>query len=136
MKKYIDAIIPYVGGAFDYTPVLHLCRDLFFTFIFWQIGYRGFQVAFTTMLGSGFWEAGNGVCFNNDGTHGHFDFLDLLPSVFAGFLMVGFLSNNYDWSIVRTLGIIYLSVVVLLFLLNKLLGREIVFKIGHEGASK
>jgi hypothetical protein len=131
MKKYLDRIIPYVGIQIDISPVFHLFRDLLFTFIFWQIGYRDFQAAFTTMLVSGFWEAGNGVCYNSDGTHCHFDFLDLLPSVFAGFLMVGFLSANYDPGILRTLLLVYISVVILFSLLNKLMGREIIIKRQH-----
>jgi hypothetical protein len=112
MKEYFDNIIPYVGIQLDLTPIFHIFRDLLFTYIFWHIGYRDFQAAFTTMLVSGFWEAGNGICYNCDATHSHFDILDLLPSVFAGFLMVGFLSNNYDLTILRTLLIIYVSVVI------------------------
>ena len=131
MKKLIDTIIPHVGIELDITPILHFFRDLLFTFIFWQIGYRDFHAAFTTMLISGSWEAGNGICFNSDGSHSHFDFLDLLPSVFAGFLTVGFMSKKYDFTILLKLLLIYISVVLLLLILNKLLGREIEIKRRH-----
>ncbi|HEX9971403.1 MAG TPA: hypothetical protein VGD14_04970, partial [bacterium] len=93
MNKFCGMAIPYVGIEINFTPIYHFFRDLLITFILWQISYRGFQAAFTTMLISGFFEAGNGICFLKDGTHCHFDFLDLIPSVFAGFLMVGFLSQ-------------------------------------------
>ena len=128
MKKYVDVIIPYVGIEINISPILHFFRDLLFTFIFLKIGFQDFNAALTTMLVSGFWEAGNGICFNSDGTHSHFDFLDLLPSVFAGFLMVGFLSKSYDFTILFKLISIYLVVVLLFLFLNTLLGRKIIIK--------
>lgn len=128
MKNFYDTVIPYVGIEINFTPVYHFLRDLFFAFILWQIGYRDFQAAFATMLISGFFETGNGICFLQDGSHGHFDFLDLIPSVFAGFLIVSLLSKNFDLTILVKLLLIYISVVLTLTLLNKLLGREIIIK--------
>ncbi len=80
------------------------------------------------MLISGFFEAGNGICFLKDGTHCHFDFLDLIPSVFAGFLMVGFLSKYFDLMLLFNLLLIYCSVVLILTLLNISLGRKVIIK--------
>lgn len=129
MKKFFDIAIPYVGIKIDFTPINHFFRDLLITFILWQIGYRDFQAAFATMLISGFFEAGNGISFSKDGTHSFFDFLDFLPSVFAGFLTIVLLSNKFDLTILVKLLIIYISVVLILTLLNKLLGRKIIIKL-------
>ena len=99
--------------------------------VFLLLPFSGLNIrlnAFTTMLMSGFWEAGNGVLFSKDGTHDFFDFLDFLPSVFAGFLMVGLLSNNYDFILLRNLILIYISTVLIFLLLNILLGRKIIIK--------
>ena len=128
MNKFFDIAVPYVGIVINFTPIYHFFRDLIFAIILWQIGYRGFQAAFTTVLISGFFEAGNGICYTKDGTHNHFDFLDLIPSVFAGFLVVSLLSQNYDLTLLLKLALIYCSVIVILTLLNIVLGRKIIIK--------
>jgi hypothetical protein len=128
MKKFCDIAVPFVGIEIDFSPIYHFFRDLLVVFILWQIGYRGFQAAFTTMLISGFFEAGNGICFLKDGTHCHFDFLDVIPSVFAGFLIVSLLSENFDLTLLLNLLLIYFSVVLILLFLNITLGRKIIIK--------
>jgi len=128
MKNLKDIIIPYIGIEVDITPVLHIFRDFVFTLILWQIGFRDFQAAFTVMLISGFWEGGNGICYNSDGTHCHFDILDFLPSVFVGFLTVGVLSRQFDFSILLKLGLVYVLTITLLLLLNIILQRKFVYK--------
>ena len=128
MNKFCEIAVPYVGIKINFTPIYHFFRDLLVVFILWQIGYRGFQAAFTTMLISGFFEAGNGICFSKDGTHDHFDFLDLIPSVFAGFLVVSLMSKNFNLTLLLNLLLIYFSVVLILTLLNILLGRKIIIK--------
>lgn len=128
MKKFINRVIPFVGIEIDISPILHFFRDLLFAFILWQIGYRDFQAALATMLISGFFEAGNGICPLPDGRHCHFDFLDVFPSVIAGFLVVSFLSNNFDLLLLVKLLIIYAVTVVVLLILNLLLGRKIIIK--------
>ena len=121
----IDSIIPHVGIKLDFSPLFHFFRDLLIAFILWQIGYRDFQAASATMIASGFFEAGNGVAFQKDGNPNFFDFLDFLPSVFAGFLVVGFLSGKFDLQLLLILFVIYVSVVLILLILNILLGRRI-----------
>ncbi|MCA9743378.1 MAG: hypothetical protein H6695_07390 [Deferribacteres bacterium] len=128
MKKLIDMVVPHIGLQFDWTPVTHFIRDLLFTYILYQVGYREAHAAFATMLIAGFWEAGNGVCYNQDGGHCHFDVLDFLPSVFAGFLMLGFLTSNFNTGIVLTLATVYLVTIVVFLALNLALGRKIIFK--------
>ena len=128
MNKFYCIAIPYVGIQIDFTPIYHFFRDLLVVFIIWQVGFHGFQAAFTAMLVSGFFEAGNGICFLEDGTHCHFDFLDLIPSVFAGFLMVSFLSDNFDLMLLLKLLAIYFSVCLVLLFLNIALGRKFIFK--------
>ncbi len=128
MNKFCEIAVPYVGIEIDFSPIYHFFRDLIFTIILWQISYRGFQAAFTTMLMSGFFEAGNGICFSKDGMYCHFDFLDLIPSVFAGFLIVSLLSKNFDLTLLLKLALIYFSAVVILTLLNIALGRKIIIK--------
>ena len=128
MQLYVDDIIPHVGIEVDSSLIFHFLRDAVLTFIFWQIGYHDFQAAFVTMLASGFFETGNGICYNYDGTHGHFDLLDLLTSVIAGFLIVSLLAVNFDFFILLNLSIIYASVAVVLVVLNKLLKRKFIFR--------
>ncbi len=128
----INSIIPHVGIELDLSPLLHFFRDLVLTFILWQIGYRDFQAAFGIMIASGFFEAGNGVVFQSDGTPSFFDFLDFLPSVLAGFLVVGFLSGKLDFQLLLTLFIIYIAVVLVLLIINLLLGRKVPIKRGKE----
>ena len=128
MNNFCDIAVPYVGIEINFSPIYHFFRDILVVFILWQIGYRGFQAAFTTMLISGFFEAGNGICFLKDGTHCHFDFLDLIPSVFAGFLVVSLMSNNFNLTLLLNLLLIFFSVVVILTLLNIALGRKIIIK--------
>ena len=128
MNNFFDVAVPYVGIEINFSPVYHFFRDILVVFILWQIGYRGFQAALTIMLISGFFEAGNGICFLKDGTHFHFDFLDLIPSVFAGFLVVSLMSNNFNLTLLLNLLLLFFSVVVILTLLNIALGRKITFK--------
>ena len=59
-------VVPHIGLQFDWTPVTHFIRDLLFAYILYQVGYREAHAAFATMLIAGFWEAGNGVCYNQD----------------------------------------------------------------------
>ena len=125
MNKIIDAIIPYVGVKFNLSPVAHFFRDLLLTYIFWEIGFRDFQAAFATMLASGFFETGNGITFESDGSHAYFDFLDFLPSVPAGALMVSYFNQRFESELLLNLFVIYLATVIILILLNKLLGRKI-----------
>jgi len=80
------------------------------------------------MLISGFFEAGNEICYYKEGSNCFFDLLDFLPSVFAGFLVVCFLSKHIDLMLLLKLIIIYLLIVLLLVLLNKLMGRDIIIK--------
>ncbi|MGH7595066.1 MAG: hypothetical protein ACREOI_01890 [bacterium] len=126
MKKIYAAIVPYVGIKFNFSPLAHFGRDLLLGFILWQIGFRDFQAAFAVMLASGFFEAGNGIAFNADGSHGFFDFLDFLPSAIAGFLVVGYLSHDFDLALLFKLLALYAVTVIVLTVLNKLLGRKIV----------
>lgn len=126
MKKIFDAIVPYVGIKFNLSPLAHFGRDLLLGFIFWQIGFRDFQAAFAVMLASGFFEAGNGISFEADGSHCIFDFLDFLPSPFAGFLAVGYFSHDFDFMLLLELLAIYAVTVIVLTVLNKLLGRKII----------
>ena len=128
MHRLKDIAIPNIGTELDVTPIYHFFRDLFITFILWQIGFRDFYAAFTTMLVSGFFEAGNGICYYKDGSNCFFDFIDFLPSVFAGFLVVSFLSKDFDLMLLAKLFIIYVLIVLFLILLNKLLGRDIIIK--------
>lgn len=123
--SHFDAIVPYVGIKFNLSPLAHLGRDLLLAFVLWQIGYRDFQAAFAVMLASGFFEVGNGIAFEADGSHGIFDFLDFLPSVIAGFLVAGYLSHNFDFMLLLELLAIYAVTVIVLTVLNKLLGRKI-----------
>ena len=120
----INSIIPHVGIELDLSPLLHFFRDLVITFILWQIGYRDFQAAFGIMIASGFFEAGNGILFQSDGERS----LDFLPSVLAGFLVVGFLSGKFDFQLLLTLFLIYIAVVLVLLIINVLLGRTIIIK--------
>ena len=124
----INSIIPHVGIELDLSPLLHFFRDLLLTFILWQIGYRDFQAALGIMIASGFFEAGNGILFQSDGERSFFDFLDFLPSVLAGFLVVGFLSGKFDFQLLLTLFLIYIAVVLVLLIINVLLGRTIIIK--------
>jgi hypothetical protein len=128
MKKIFDYIVPYVGVKFNLSPVAHFGRDLLFTFIFWQIGYRDFQAAFAVMLAAGFFEAGNGVNFRADGCHGFFDVLDFLPSPVAGFLAVGYLSHDFDRMLLLELLAVYAATVIILVVLNMLLGRKFIIE--------
>jgi hypothetical protein len=124
--KLIDAVIPHVGIKLDFSPLLHFARDLLLAFVLWQIGFRDFQAAFTTLLASGFFETACGISFQADGAHDIFDFLDLLPSAFAGFLVVGLLSGNFDFVLLLNLILIYAAGVVVLLLANIILGRKII----------
>ncbi len=126
MKKIYDVIVPYVGIKFNFSPLAHFGRDLLLAFVLWQIGYRDFQAALAVMLASGFFEAGNGIAFDADGNHGFFDFLDFLPSPLAGFLVVGYLSHDFDLMLLFELLALYAITVIVLTVLNKLLGRKIV----------
>lgn len=126
MKKIYDAIVPYVGIKFNFSPLAHLGRDLLLGFILWQIGYRDFQAALAVMLASSFFEAGNGIAFDADGSHGFFDFLDFFPSPIAGFLVVGYLSHDFDLMLLLELLALYAITVFVLTVLNKLLGRKII----------
>jgi hypothetical protein len=128
MKNIFDYSVPYVGIKFNLSPVVHFVRDLLFTFIFWQIGYRDFHAAFAVMLAAGFFEAGNGVNFRADGCHGYFDLLDFLPSALAGFLAVGYLSHDFDRMLLFELLAVYAATVIILVLLNKLLGRKFIIE--------
>jgi len=128
MQRFIDTVIPHVGIKIDFSPLLHFVRDLLVACTLWQIGFRDFQAAFATMLISGFFETGSGVSFQSDGAHDFFDFLDLLPSVFAGFLVVGILSGNFALALLLKLILIYGGSSVALLLINMLLGREIIIK--------
>lgn len=128
MKNIFDYSVPYVGIKFNLSPVVHFVRDVLFTFIFWQIGYRDFQAALAVMLAAGFFEAGNGVNFRADGCHGYFDLLDFLPSPLAGFLVVGYLSHDFDRNLLLELLAIYAATGILLVLINKLLGRKFIIE--------
>ncbi len=124
----INSVIPHVGIELDLSPLFHFLRDLLLTFILWQVGYRDFQVALGVMIASGFFEAGNGVVFQKDGTPSFFDFLDFLPSVLASFLVIGFLSGKFDFQLLLLLFVIYVVVVLVLLIINLLLGRTIQVK--------
>ncbi|MCI0693547.1 hypothetical protein L0337_16260 [candidate division KSB1 bacterium] len=126
MRKIFDFIVPHAGIEFNLSPLAHFGRDLLLGFILWQIGYRDFQAAFAVMLASGLFEAGNGIAFNADGNHGFFDFLDFLPSPLAGFLVIGYLSHDFDLMLLLELLALYAVTVIVLTVLNKLLGRKIV----------
>ncbi len=125
MRKIFDFILPHVGIEFNLSPLAHFGRDLLLVFILWQVGYREFQAALAVMLTSGFFEAGNGISFEADGSHGFFDFLDFLPSPIAGFLVIGYLSHHFDLMLLLKLLALYAITAVVLVVLNKLLGREI-----------
>jgi hypothetical protein len=126
MEKIFDAIVPYVGIKFNLSPLAHFARDLLLAFVLWQIGFRDFQASFAVMLASGFFEAGNGIAFDADGNHGFFDFLDFLPSAIAGFLVVGYLADDFDLILLLELLALYAVTVIVLAVLNKLLGRKII----------
>ncbi len=128
MNKILDSVIPHVGVKLNLSPLAHFFRDLLFTYLLWQIGFRGFRAALTTMLISGFFETGNGISFQSNGRRGYFDFLDFLPSAFAGFLVVGYLSGRFDPRLLLDLLLIFFVTVAVLLLVNKLLGREIFFE--------
>jgi hypothetical protein len=125
MKKIFDFIVPYAGIELNLSPLAHFGRDLLLGFILWQVGYRDFQAAFAIMLASGFFEAGNGIAFEADGSHSFFDFLDFLPSPIAGFLVVGYLSRHFDLMLLLKLLALYAITAIVLVVLNKLLGRKI-----------
>ncbi|MFQ5772299.1 MAG: hypothetical protein ACE5HX_17320 [bacterium] len=128
MRHFIDRAVPHFGFDINWTPIFHFFRDLLFAFLLWQIGFRNFQAAFATMLISGFYEVGQGVSARADGSPNFFDFFDFFPSVIAGFLMVSFMSQNIALALFLDLILIYIATVLLLLLLNKMLGREIIVK--------
>ena len=128
MNRFFEIAIPYVGIEINFSPLYHFFRDLVFAMILWQIGFRDIQAALTTMLISGFFEAGNGICYNKNGSHCHFDFLDLIPSVFAGFIVISFMSSTFNLTLLLNLLLIFFSVVIILTLINIILGRKFVFK--------
>lgn len=125
MGKFVDKVIPFMGVKFDASPLLHFVRDLIVALLLWFIGFRDFQAAFTTMLTSAFFETGNGVAFQRGGSHDFFDFLDFLPSVVAGFLVVSVFSGSFDIKLLITLFLIYAAIVVILVVINLILGRKI-----------
>lgn len=128
MGEFINKVIPHVGIKIDASLLFHFARDLLVTLLLWLIGFRDFQAAFITMLASGFLEVGNGIAYQSDGTRNFFDFLDFLPSVVAGFLIVSLFSKSFELTLLLKLFAIYAAVVILLFLSNKLLGRKFIFE--------
>ncbi|MFQ5601912.1 MAG: hypothetical protein ACE5HS_01435 [bacterium] len=128
LGRYSDKVVPYMGLDINTTPIIHFLRDFLFAYLLWQLGYRDFQLAFTTMLISGFLETGQGTSLRPDGSQNFFDVLDFLPSVFAGFLVVSYLSNTFDLILLLTLVLLYFAVLLVLFVLNKMLSRKFIFR--------
>ena len=79
MKSIWDIAVIHMGSQVNITILYHTFRDVFIIFILWLLGYRGFQLVSTLLL-SGFFKAGNGVCYNCDGSHAFFNPLDLLSA--------------------------------------------------------
>ena len=128
MKKFWDIAVPYFGIEIDITIIYHTLRDIFIILILWLLGYHGFQAAFTLLLVSGFFEAGNGVAYSPDGSHCFYNPLDVLPSVFVGFLAVSILSGIFDWMLLVKLILIYVIANLILVVLNKILRRDIIIR--------
>ncbi|MBN2357238.1 hypothetical protein JXO59_14070 [candidate division KSB1 bacterium] len=130
MIKFTDIAVPYVGIELDITLLYHTLRDIFLIIILWQVGYRGFQAALTLVLLSGFFEAGNGICYNRDGSHAIFNPIDILPAVLIGFFAVCLLSGIFDWMMLLYLSLIFILFTLSLMVINALMGRKFYF--GHD----
>jgi hypothetical protein len=128
MKYTWDFVVPYVGFEMDISFLYHTLRDILIIVVLWQIGFRDFQAAFTLLLVSGFFEAGNGVCYNSDGSHCFYNPLDILPSVFVGYFAVSIMSGVFELWLLVMLTLIFLISVLILIALNKVLGRDIIIK--------
>ena len=130
MKNYSDVLIPWIGIHLDISPLLHVLRDFLFAFGLWWLGYRDFQLCFTIMIISGFWEAGNGICYGSNGQHGYFDLIDFVPAVFAGPIVIGIKTGNFPVNLFIRMVIIYFVVCLGLWIANKILKRPFVFQKG------
>lgn len=128
MQKFSDITIPHIGIELDITLLYHTFRDIFVIFILWQLGYRGFHAALTLLLLSIFFEAGNGILYNPDGSHAIFNPLDILPAPLVGFFSVSLRNGVFEWTMLLQLSVIFFLSCLILFIANALMGRKFLYR--------
>lgn len=139
LKKYWvirEDDIPHIGFSFDITLLKHFIRDMIVAWaggkiLLMDFGFDTHQAylcgAFLALFFSGAFETGQGTNFwaPRPDAHSFFDPGDWLMSVFAGFAVFTLMTWSIDIRLFITLMGIWTMVTCLLYVVNRLLGRDL-----------